>query len=1166
MCFGSLLDLPEYAASFVNYKALKKLIKQLSATPTIPAQRTAEEIAQDGTLDPQASLRANKEVFFFRLEREIEKVNAFYLQKESEFSLRLKTLVDKKRVVQSRTISNSKAPSNYMALFEGFQQFDGDLNKLQQFVEINETAMSKILKKWDKTSKSRMKELYLHRAVEVQPCFNREVLRDLSDRATTGRLELEAWAEGENLQFDTARPLDRAAPAFGTEEEELDLQILQSASTGNLQTLREWVAKLHSLSDARDRATRTFLTAINGFSDEVLALLLESGLVDIHAEDDINERNCLHEAAISGRDFVLKAGLTASVDIARPDVYGRIPLHYACMHGRVDMVRELLLVGPHTVDMMDHDNFTPLIHSIVKRQLACAEQVLFSNARIDPFSDSDHIPLNLACQHGSLPIVKMLLERKAQLLPDAEGLYTPTYDKLYQWTPLFHAASEGCVPCLRTLLELGVDAKVADEKGLSAMYYAAWEGHLECMLLLWAQPSHERPPQRPLDVLNGKVFVQLLFDQGNLGSIAFDQAGRHPAARMTISSKLSDLIPRTIMLPIQDDSRTISFHVDNLDTFAVDFEIFPTFGSKVIAKSVALPVVFRAENSSTGSCCLPLFDPRLRAIGQLRFNFQVIKPYHGDPLEITHFATYWKATSAVDSEHNGLVTGSSLSGDYVQLFVQLTRDRVPVVYPQFLINHHGIDIPVCQLTYAQFQAIGAGRNVNQEQIFHFLKTQAVHDMPQTHRILAASFTSLREILRQLPTDLSINLSILYPSGPEEKSLDMNSLADVNSFADAILTEVFDHARIARDQNPDFMRSVVFTSYNPNICTALNWKQPNYPVLLCNDLGQIRDLARNVDSLPHVNSSGRASMSIKESARIAQSNNFMGLICRSSLLNVVPALVETIKELGLVLVADTSDETGQSDRGDALSAANTMGVAEWAYRMPDGVNGVMKANGVLSSEGSLTGFLLVPLFGTHQTALSDFLVFTRRLARSLGPDRLEGVLDRLDHDVFKVSDPFHAQQSHRRKAKRKVQRGQGQVDAQCCPSVFTAQFAQSLRQRVALFLGLRPALRGSRIEAPVRSLLGERDRSRPGARRRRHSGWRRKGNAGVEGALIVDLCSNAAGCEIQDRMEGRKDMVNMLGSIQAMPNELGLREGEVSRFFSRVIGAILPVGSGPIGVT
>ncbi|KAK9648304.1 phosphate system positive regulatory protein pho81 [Aspergillus fumigatus] len=138
------LDLPEYAASFVNYKALKKLIKQLSATPKLPAQAT---VAGEGAPDAQAALRANKEVFFFRLEREIEKVNTFYLQKESEFSLRLKTLLDKKRVVQSRAVSHSKAPANFVALIEGFQQFDGDLNKLQQFVAINETAMSKILKK-----------------------------------------------------------------------------------------------------------------------------------------------------------------------------------------------------------------------------------------------------------------------------------------------------------------------------------------------------------------------------------------------------------------------------------------------------------------------------------------------------------------------------------------------------------------------------------------------------------------------------------------------------------------------------------------------------------------------------------------------------------------------------------------------------------------------------------------------------------------------------------------------------------------------------------------------------------------------------------------------------------------------------------------------------------
>lgn len=42
-------------------KDIFQLIKQLSATPTITAQ------GDSSTLDAQAALRANKEVFFFRL-------------------------------------------------------------------------------------------------------------------------------------------------------------------------------------------------------------------------------------------------------------------------------------------------------------------------------------------------------------------------------------------------------------------------------------------------------------------------------------------------------------------------------------------------------------------------------------------------------------------------------------------------------------------------------------------------------------------------------------------------------------------------------------------------------------------------------------------------------------------------------------------------------------------------------------------------------------------------------------------------------------------------------------------------------------------------------------------------------------------------------------------
>jgi hypothetical protein len=52
----------------------RQLIKQLSATPQISALGTPSQVIPD-LGDPQAALRANKEVFFFRLVRfEIQRI------------------------------------------------------------------------------------------------------------------------------------------------------------------------------------------------------------------------------------------------------------------------------------------------------------------------------------------------------------------------------------------------------------------------------------------------------------------------------------------------------------------------------------------------------------------------------------------------------------------------------------------------------------------------------------------------------------------------------------------------------------------------------------------------------------------------------------------------------------------------------------------------------------------------------------------------------------------------------------------------------------------------------------------------------------------------------------------------------------------------------------
>jgi CDK inhibitor PHO81 len=720
-------------------------------------------------------------------------------------------------------------------------------------------------------------------------------------------LDFSGWAEGDRVQAPASTSAEpRISDTQFEASIDLDNQIVQAINTANTAKIEECLSRLSQLTDAKDRISRVFLGTVEYAPEAALKLVLDTKQVNLHLEDEINERNCLHKAAIRGRSEILRLGLAEGVDVHATDVYGRLPLHYASMHGYVNLVEELISAAPDTVNFRDQDSFTPLIHAIVHAKLACVQILLSRGAHLTRLGPSEHVPLNLACQYASMEIVELLLQGNAEMLPDAEGLYpqhlvaragkTPQMllllqkyganldqaDKLYQWTPLFHAASEGHVQCLQTLLDCKVDVDVIDEKGLSAMYYATWEGHLECMRLLASvgrgvglaiqsqvSPSITTqvasstapgpmdlegdgegipefilpPPIIPFrryghNFLDTKTFVVISFEKLGKEAIKFHDSSKYPAARLTISSKSSDLIPRNILLPIQDEFKIISFQIENLDSFSIDFDVYPTFGSKVIARGVASSKVFTNPASSTGQWHLELFDPRLRAIGRITFDYQVVKPFHGIPLEIAHFATYWKATSQLDSQPHALITGSSLSGEYIRLFVQLTADGVPVLYPRWKINYQGLDVPVNILTYAQFAAIGAtlhaasgtqppsGPGTQQPR----LQDVDFKDIPSVYEGLANSFVTLKEALSLLPAHIHVELHILYPSRMEEFSLKLGPTHDMNDFADNILLVVFEHARVLREQGAGeidgTLRSIMFSSFNQDICTVINWKQPN----------------------------------------------------------------------------------------------------------------------------------------------------------------------------------------------------------------------------------------------------------------------------------------------------------------------------------------------------
>ncbi|KAJ3025975.1 UNVERIFIED_CONTAM: phosphate system positive regulatory protein pho81, partial [Siphonaria sp. JEL0065] len=474
-----------------------------------------------------AEFAALKTAFFFKLERELEKVNAFYLQKESEFKVRLRSLVDKKKVLKGRKSSQNLAA--LVTLKEAFASFQQDLAKLQRFVEVNGEGFRKILKKWDKRAKSTTKELYLSRQVEIQPCFNNDVLTEFTDSATTNIAEIEAYIE--HGDFAPAPIPDitssskvhgvssLSSPLFGQVSESMNdleselvnlLNVPVASNPHALEDIQTFLEKRKATihNDDREFFSRVYLRVLATASSEGISLLLNQDVVDCNYIDDINNRTCVHEAAIAGRLDVLKM----SVEVGRGnieslDVYGRKPLHYAAMYGKLDCLAFIASQPTCDINLLDLDGFTALTYSIIGGFTNCVNQCLERGAAVDPVTTMTASSLSLACEHGHTEIATLLLSKGASLVLNSDGL-SPLHlaaraghadllsllikyggdvdlvDIFQSWTPVFYSASEGHVECVKLLLAAGCSKSVKDETDWNAWTYALYHGHIEVAKLL----------------------------------------------------------------------------------------------------------------------------------------------------------------------------------------------------------------------------------------------------------------------------------------------------------------------------------------------------------------------------------------------------------------------------------------------------------------------------------------------------------------------------------------------------------------------------------------------------------------------------------------------------------------------------------------------------------
>ncbi|KAI0285103.1 hypothetical protein BGY98DRAFT_930604 [Russula aff. rugulosa BPL654] len=1073
MKFGKQLQaevIPGWSEYYLDYKFLKKIISSLAAkrpaseaaalalgirpglsttSPPVSGAHAAVDIASrihEPSLIPTChdddrgpDFQAHKAAYFFKLERELEKINAFYLRKEAELKLRLETLLSKRRAAAWRAPpdtldDNTQNYVEWKAVEEGFHLLERDLSKLQ---------------KWDKRSKSTTKELYLARQVDIQPVFNRQLISELSDTVAACLVDITDVSVGLELEGTDVSHLilNRQISKEGNTQmglfRDLESNLRKAVLSEDEASIKSLVVYSNTLGQqhwGKGNITRIlWRQAVDAPQPIADIILSNSTAFDYQFVDDINGRTCLHEAAVAGALRLVNLCLSHDVQPDKVDVYGRSAFHYAAMHGHVDVCRRLLQVNvsPYVRDM---ENYSPLVYATLKGSVDCVRVLLEEGgvpAQPSP-PDGDLIPLALASLAGHLEVALLLLEHGALSLPSSSGEYPIHFaarqghadicrllvqydgsdlpDKYNEWTPIFHAARFGHEACVQVLLEAGCRTDATDEHGNNALHYAAWYGHRECVSLLLesgrprvikfdpARSPSERstgstalraiepeidhipslslpPPMMPHRVyghnyLDRQCLIQVTIGNpasksGSLTSTGQQSASvrLHPrfmnsasvdADATRLSSPILKLVmtsspsatsaPHTIPLPSSDEVHVLTLQTPSLDQLSLEFSLYPNFGTKTIGRAVALPSML-ASAHLTKVFTLPILDHRLHVIGEVSFEINIITPFDGVTLEIGGAVeTYWKslavphtapapvAKTATPRLSRARQLGSAQLGSPTGSPITVSSKAQPITISS-----------IADVTLAQFEALA--RRKGRELRANSTSGGVTPSTPsEWHSLIRRSMVSLENVLKTIPASMGLCLELAYPITSCSESRDSMDSAPfrhqlpLNSFIDSILRTVY-HASAPAPPPPTdphgARRQIIFTSSSPDACAAVNWKQPNYPVLFASSCGEVG--ANPPSTTATIRNEAALDLrltSISAAVEFSKNNNLLGVFLDTYLLVKVPSLVRAVRDAGLLIAAYGTAEnltslvsSTQSIDGGAVDAVFQEGVLVFHDHFP-----------------------------------------------------------------------------------------------------------------------------------------------------------------------------------------------------------------------------------------
>merc|ERR1712156_1151140 len=242
---------------------------------------------------------------------------------------------------------------------------------------------------------------------------------------------------------------------------------------------------------------------------------------------------------------------------------------------------------------------------------------------------------------------------------------------------------------------------------------------------------------------------------------------------------------------------------------------------------------------------------------------------------------------------SSLKNAYSHGADMVEFDVQLSKDKIPVIYHDFELcttslakdGQQGELIPMQlkNLTLKQLRGLKI-HHVNA--IANGVK-EFTEESVEDH-----AFPTLNEALNTIDQNCGFNIELKWDMKMKDGSNECHFPFEINLFVNAVLESVLRHGQ---------RRKIVFSSFNPDICTLIRLKQNRYPVLL---------LTQGINS-KYDDLFGPRTWTIENGSHFVAMAEILGVNAMAEDIQRDPSQVQMVKERGQVIFVWTDD---QSDSG------------------------------------------------------------------------------------------------------------------------------------------------------------------------------------------------------------------------------------------------------------